>query len=163
MDIFLLIVLIASLAFGWRRKLVRQLISLAGVIGASVLASKYFEWLAGLLQIVIKNPNLALLVSFAIIFLALTWVANLLIWLLRRVAEALPLYWLDSFGGLVLGGLKGVIIIGVFTSLFERFPLGGIGGLIAGSDLTFYFQHFARIILGFTTYTFFPYLEKILY
>ncbi len=163
MDILLVIVMIVSLTFGWRRRLVRQLISFAGSIGAGLVASMYFELLSGLLGVVIKNPNLARIISFVLIFLGVTWLVNLLIWWLRRIAEFLPLYWLDGAGGLLFGGLKGIVIIGLFTSLFERFPLGTIAQSIGGSNLAFYFQHFARIILSFATYTYFPHLDKILY
>jgi membrane protein required for colicin V production len=163
MDILIAIVMLLNLVYGWRRKLIRQLLSLIGTIGASVLAGKYFELVGGALQVVLRNPDLAKISSFLLIFLAVTLIVNLLISFLHRIAELFPLYWLNSMGGLVLGGLKGVIMIGVFLTLFERFPLGKIPGLIDNSALAFYFQHFAQLILAFTTYTYYSNLKKLFY
>ncbi len=120
-DIFLLVIIAITIVLGAVRGFLRQVIGLLAVVLGLVLAIKYYSFGAEVFAF-IRNNNLAQLLGFFLIFLAILcvgWVINILL------AKAIrgPFKSLNRFLGAGLGLIKGVLICGVVVFGFLVFPV----------------------------------------
>ena len=113
LDILLAIPLAWFVYKGWRRGLVREAATLAGVIAGIWTAVHFSQWMAELLNL--KGEN-AVLVAFFISFVG----AMVLAWLLGRSIEGLmkaaKLSLANQISGAVLGMLKALCILSVILN-----------------------------------------------
>ena len=97
-------VLVLSIAWGVWRGLVREVISLAGWVGAFLVANYLAEPLANALPGSIANPDLRVIVAFVAIFVVTLTLATLVALMVSKALKASGLAGLDR----TLGGLFGV-------------------------------------------------------
>ena len=88
----------------------RQLATLLALVGSYWLAGKYSGQLLPYVRNITDNPKIVFFGSFAVLFLILAIVLILAGKVLRRVMEIALLGWFDRFLGLLLGGLKGILV-----------------------------------------------------
>jgi len=141
LDIIIVVGLIVNVIISLKRGLIKELFSVLGIILGIVLASKFYQevnWFSGL----IKNPAIADVISFVLIFLIVVIIVNLIGMLLRKIFKWSALGLLDHLGGFIFGFIKGIMITGIILFLLAKFPL--TSGVINKSPI-------ASAILRFTT------------
>jgi membrane protein required for colicin V production len=108
LDIVIIVSLVGGLIGGLISGLIRSLLSLAGLVLGIYLAGRYYPAVADHLTF-IHSQSGAHIAAFALIFLAVILLFAILGFILRHLASAITLGWLDR----LLGGILGVLIAGV--------------------------------------------------
>ena len=147
-------VLVLSIAWGVWRGLVREVISLAGWVGAFLVANWLAEPLANALPGSISNPDLRVIVAFAAIFVVALTLATLLALMVSKALKASGLAGLDR----TLGGLFGVAR-GLLIAL--AFALGA--GLTSLPQNPIWKQSYSGPMLGRAVAQFEPWLPPALF
>jgi membrane protein required for colicin V production len=90
--------------------LVRQLAAFLALVGSYLLAARYAVQFSPLAGQFVANPRLTFFISFAVIFLVAALLFTLIGKLLRGVMVLTLLGWFDRLLGLVLGGVKALVV-----------------------------------------------------
>jgi membrane protein required for colicin V production len=120
LDIVIIIALIIPIFLGLFVGFIKTVLSLVGMIVGVVLASNFYQGLAGMLTF-ISNRSIANIVAFIIILAAVILVATLVAIFLRAILRATKLGWLDRIAGAVLGFLTGAILISAILAGIVKF------------------------------------------
>ena len=132
------VVIIACMVFlivrGIFRGFVREVGSLAGVILGIWLASLYQPQMTDFLKPFLPSEKFLPLISFALIFLVVLILCNVVGWLLKMLFKKVFLGWADRTLGAVLAVLKGVIITYIAIVLLT-FAVPSKSNIIADSKL----------------------------
>ena len=133
LDIVIIVVLIAPIFLGLKLGLIKAAFSLAGLIIGVVLASNFYDSLAGVMTF-ITNEGIANIVAFAIILVVVLIIAAVLARVLRGFIKFVMLGWIDRLGGAVLGLAMGAILISaVLATIVKYYGTGLItDSLLAG-------------------------------
>ena len=115
LDLAVLGVLVLSTAWGVWRGLVREVISLAGWVGAFLVANWLAEPLANALPGSISNPDLRVIVAFAAVFVVTLTLATLVALMVSKALKATGLAGLDRTLGGVFGVGRGLLIALAFA------------------------------------------------
>jgi membrane protein required for colicin V production len=124
-DIIILILLGLAVALGFKKGLVQEIVGIIGLIVSFFLALKLHPAAAGGLLKMFRNipPHLAPTIGFVIMFLACFGAITLAGWLLSKIIKATPLDLADKVGGMVIGLVKGAVIISILLLLLTFLPL----------------------------------------
>lgn len=122
LDVIIFIIVFASIIYGLIKGALREIFALAGIIVGIIAAAKFFKTFA--LMLPISNPNVALVVSFIIIFLIIAVAINIIGWLILRTMQLLQAGFVDRLLGVILGFIKGTLISGLICLLLTLFPTG---------------------------------------
>jgi len=120
LDIVIAVVLIFPIFTGLKQGLIKAALSLAGLIVGVVLASNFYQQLAGVLGF-IANKDIANVVAFIVILVVVMIIANVAVIFLKATAKAVMLGWVDHLGGAVFGFLMGAIFMGALLAAFVKF------------------------------------------
>ena len=120
LDILIIVTLVVSFIGGLGTGLLRGVMSLAGLIVGIILAGKYYPTVAGWLGF-IPSEDIANVVGFILILSLVMIIAGILGQILKSVASAIMLGWLDRLGGAVLGLFMGFISWSIFLALWAKF------------------------------------------
>lgn len=110
LDIIIITAVVFFLIRGIFRGIVREIGSLAGVVLGIWLANAYHPQLAGLLNGFIPPGNYLPLIAFALIFLVVLVLCNVLGWLFKKFFQKIFLGWVDRILGACLALLKGLVL-----------------------------------------------------
>jgi membrane protein required for colicin V production len=132
LDIVILAVVVVATLVGLKLGIIKAVLSLAGTAVGVILAGRYYADLAGLLTF-ISQPSLAKVAAFAIILVGVMLVAAVLAAMIKWVASAVMLGWLDRLGGAALGLVLGAIFSGAILTIWVKF--GGATGVVHDSAL----------------------------
>ena len=132
LDIVILAVIAVATLMGLRTGIIKAVLSLAGLVIGVALAGRFYLSLSAELTF-ISSPSWAKIVAFAIILIGVMIVARVIANLLKRVASALMLGWVDKVGGAVFGLMLGAILCGAILALWINYL--GIANVIAESGL----------------------------
>lgn len=119
LDIVIILVLAVLAFLGWRRGIIRAVLTLAGLILGVFLAGRFYLPFANWLPI--SSVTGARIVAFIIIFIAVLAVAFVVAFLLRKTIAAIKLGWADGILGALFGFLVGAVICGVLIAFFAHF------------------------------------------
>ncbi len=119
LDIILIVVLALFILSGLIQGLIRTALALAGLIVGILLAGRYYVAFGNWLPI--ANTNIANIVAFAIIFIAVMVAAVLLAFFLRRIISLVMLGWADKLLGALFGLVLGALFCGAALTLLTRF------------------------------------------
>jgi membrane protein required for colicin V production len=108
LDILIVLSLVGGVVGGLISGLIRSLLSFAGLALGIFLAGRLYPTVAGWLTF-IHSQSAANIAAFAFVFLAVVLVFAIVGLILRQIASAVTLGWLDR----LLGGLLGLLISGV--------------------------------------------------
>lgn len=136
--------------------LVRQLVSLAGIILGTWVAIHYADFTAKFLLRVYDFPvYIWKPLSFFIPFIAMLIAANLLATIFQKVLSGIGLGPLNHVAGAVFGGIKFVLIISIALNLFQQLDSSNrvVKSTTKSNSISFY------PVLKVST-TIFPYLQK---
>lgn len=111
-DVGVGIVLLIGTVWSFFRGLIREILSILGMIAAFTLAARGYPYAALLLESMIEQEWLRQTLGFVVIFLATTVVYLGLAWLLHRLLKAVGL----SIPNRLLGGLFGFAKVGVMIA-----------------------------------------------
>ncbi len=119
LDLFIAIPLGYLIYKGWRRGLIFELASLAGIVLGSILAVRFANLVAGWVGLDGKN---ALLIAFFIIFVLVIVLSLVLAKAAENFVKLVHVKLFNNLAGALFGMLKGVCIIGVllyYVSLID--------------------------------------------
>lgn len=112
--------MVLFLASGLWKGLIKQALSLAGVVAGWYLAGRFHGMLSGLLHI--SNENIAALAAFMIILLSAMILSFILIRLLDKIIKEAGL----NLSNRLLGGLAGVLKAGVIVICASLFLVAAL-------------------------------------
>ena len=120
-DWIILILVGIGMVKGLTDGLVRQLVSLAGIILGSWVAIHYADFTAKFLLKIYDFPTYIWKpLSFFIPFIIVLILANLLATIFQKVLSGIGLGPLNHVAGAVFGGIKFVLIISIAINLFQQ-------------------------------------------
>lgn len=125
-DALIAIIVLGFTFFGLRNGLIREGMSLAGIVVGIILATRFGDSIASIFGP--ATSELPSAIIFAIIVVTTSALSYWLGALLRRTAKALFLGWADRLFGAIFGFVKGLLIsslILIILSLFAFFPALG--------------------------------------
>lgn len=134
---------IAGATAGLAREVVTLLALLLGLVVAGLFAGN----LADDVGIVVENRAWAEIVAFALIALAVFGAGQIAAILLKGPSQTLALGRLNHGGGLVLGFLKGALLVQAALILFARYHIPALVDALDGSFLTPFFLDGAPVLL----------------
>ena len=120
LDIIIAVVLIFPIFTGLKQGLIKAALSLAGLIVGVILASNFYQQLAGALGF-IANKDIANVVAFIVVLVVVMIIANVAAALLKATAKVVMLGWVDHLGGAVFGFLMGAMFMGAILAAFVKF------------------------------------------
>lgn len=147
LDILIVVGLALSALAGFKKGLIKAVLTLAGLVVGVVLAGQFYGLLSERLGF-ISNPAVAQVVAFAIIVMVVMMAAAITAVILKRTAEAVMLGWLNRLGGAVFGLVLGAILWSAALVAWVKFM--GPAQLILDSGM-------ANFLLGI-----FPVILKLL-
>ena len=147
-DAAILAVVIGFTFVGFKIGVLRAAIVLGSFIIAAVLASSVAALPASFLEKLIPNPNISYLVGFSLVFLVALVAANVIGGLIYKVVSITPLKWIDSWMGVFLGLLIGIIVVGLVILYLTRSPVSNSDEWLKGSFLTPIVKSITGMIFG---------------
>jgi membrane protein required for colicin V production len=132
-DLALIVIILLSGLLGIYWGIIRQVISLAGVIAGIVVASRYGGEVAIALASFISDTSLAAVAGFVIVLVVVSGIAGVIGTLLHRFAGLLFLGWLDHLAGGVIGVLQGALVGTALVLFATIFPHPGWSSMLAES------------------------------
>lgn len=121
LDIVILVIL-GLLAFrGLTQGLIKSLAGFLGLIVGVMLAGRFHQSLSESLFSFISNPDIANIVAFVAIILAVWLIFVIIGNLLTRLASIVFLGWVNRLGGAVFGLLMGTLLIGGALAAWAKF------------------------------------------
>lgn len=133
-DTVIVVVLLVCGALGIYWGLIRQLLSIAGLVAGVVLASRYGPEVAGWLSSFIQNDQVVQALGFLGVVFAVSSLASLFATLLHRFAGLLFLGWLDHLAGGLLGLLQGALVVAVVVAIAAANPAEAWSGALRESQ-----------------------------
>lgn len=121
LDYFVLLVVVASVASGATKGIIRVIVSVAFTVAGLVLATNSYTYAASLLRIFVA-ARLADLLGFVAVFLLVLVAGSLLSRWLRGGLKRARLGWVDHALGAVFGVLRGWLICSVIYLALTAFP-----------------------------------------
>ncbi|MBI1961076.1 MAG: CvpA family protein [Parcubacteria group bacterium] len=120
-----------STVWGFKKGLIRSVGGLVGLAGSVVIASRYYEpvaeWIAPLIGFD-RNINLARMVAFVALLIAVNYAVSFIVSLAERAYTAVAVLPFMQFGnrllGAALGLLQSSILLGLVLYFAARFPFG---------------------------------------
>jgi uncharacterized membrane protein required for colicin V production len=141
----ILILAIAGFAFtGFWFGLIHMIGSLVGIVAASIISGKYFEFIAEKLSFLFGgNENLGRVITFIVIFVLVTRLVGAIFWLINKLFDLISIIpFLKTFnriGGALLGLVEGVVLTSLSLFLLVRYPLGtSVNNALANSRVVDY-------------------------
>ena len=132
LDIVILAVIGVATFMGLRTGIIKAVLSLVGLIVGVTLAGRYYIRFSAELTF-ISSPEWAKVVAFIIIVAAVMIVARVIAGVLKKIASALMLGWVDKIGGGVFGLVLGATSCGALLALWVSYL--GIADAITNSGL----------------------------
>ena len=120
-DYFILTVLIVSSIYGVYRGLIKEILSLTGLVLSFYLASNFDNSLANLVPIENKSDFL-IISAFILIFVSTLILTSLLIKIVSKVLKFAGLSILNRFFGFIFGMARGLVVVLVILYLNQLIP-----------------------------------------
>ena len=116
-DIILGAVIIGCIVLGAMKGGIREIFGIVGVIMGIVIGTKLYTHLALILPI--SNPTVAKVVSFIIIFSVISLAMYFIGFLIYSLMHLLKVGVIDRLLGLILGAIKGSLLVGLICLLLS--------------------------------------------
>lgn len=134
---------------GLRQGLVRQVLGLAGLVAAVVLAFQYYEKVGTfLLDYFVVSRAVANILGFAAVCVGVGLAVTIAEWIWGRLVRYTPVSWLDAVGGALFGLVKGAVIVAVVILVLYALPVKGLREIIDSSSVAREFLDASPIIYG---------------
>lgn len=143
-------VILATLAWftyaAFNAGLIREVVTIIGVLFAVVLAGLFYTELAKDIDVAVKDEETSRIIAFAVIFGATILASQLLALFLRQAASLLFLGLFDSIGGALIGLTKGLIFVEIALIFAITFQSLHLYDDIDGSTLAPLFLDFVPVL-----------------
>ena len=123
LDYFVLIVVVASVASGATRGLIKGIISVSSAVAGLVLAAQLYPYAAGLLSGFVSTSRAANLLGFVAVFLTVLVGGSLLARWVRGGLKRARVGWADHILGAAFGLVRGWLICSVIYLALTAFPV----------------------------------------
>ena len=123
LDFLFSIIILVSIFFALTKGLVREIVSLAALIGGFILAVLYYPVPAARLIEFSRTDSIANLFGFMIIFVGCLLAGAIISFVINRFLKAASIKWVDRLLGGVFGLLRGWAICSVMVIAIVAFPL----------------------------------------
>lgn len=140
-----------SIVLALTKGLMREIVSLAALIGGFFLAVMYYPAAAGLFREFSRTDSVANFLGFLLIFLGCLLLGAVIAFLVNRFIKATSLKWVDRLLGGVFGLLRGWAICSIIALGLIAFPVKE--GLMARSVLAPFMLAGARAAVLMTPQT----------
>jgi len=120
LDIIIIVALVIPAFIGLKQGIIKAVLSLAGLIIGVILAGNFYQPLSKRLAF-IPNEDVANVVAFILILVAVMAIAVVLARLLKFAVSAVMLGWVDHVGGAVFGFLTGAIVWSALLAIWVKF------------------------------------------
>jgi membrane protein required for colicin V production len=135
LDTLLVVVLVVSAGLGLYWGLIRQLLSVVGLIAGIVLATRYSGRVADALSSFISNDMATQVLGFLFVLISVSAAASLLATILRRSVGLLFLGWADHLLGGLLGLFQGALACTVILMVVALAPTERFASALADSRI----------------------------
>lgn len=144
-DIAVLTIFLAFFLRGVWIGCMRQLGAVLALVGGYYMAGQYADAILPWTERLVDSPRLTFLVSFGLIFLVAAILFTLIGKILQRFMHISLLGWLDRLGGLVVGGVKAMVVASLLY-MFLASTLSTTNDLLRKSQTSPYLQQGANIL-----------------
>lgn len=136
LDVIILVILCAGALQGLRRGLVRQLLDVAGMIAAMVLAYRMYPQVGGAVSgwFHLSQP-LANIVGFALVLVAIGLAVGTIGSMISGMLKMTGLGWADQLGGAGVGLVKSFLLIALLLMLLVSLPIEPVAQTLRQSEL----------------------------
>ncbi len=143
-----IVLTVAWFAFNaFRAGLIREVVTLGGLVLGIVLAGLYYDSLAQEVLLFVDNEVAARALGFVLLLGSVFLMGQLLAFLLRGMASLLMLGWADQLLGLAFGVAKGLLLVQALLVLFVTYPQLGLDRAVDESALGRHFLDAAPPLL----------------
>jgi membrane protein required for colicin V production len=126
LDVFILLMVLVFAIQGYRNGIVREVLTIVGVIFAVFIAFQYMNELAEMLMPYFDQPeDVITLISGLIMFTATFVLVLTIAFLIRKFLELIKLNIINRIFGSIFGGLKSAIAVSAILLLFAGFGIPG--------------------------------------
>jgi membrane protein required for colicin V production len=152
-DIAILSTLAASTLTGLFWGLIRQVMSVAGLVGGIYFAGKFYEGLAEVLHPgegggLVADPNWAKIIAFGAIVIGVSLLAGVVGSVLRLVTNLLLLGWLDHLLGGVMGLINSLLLVSALLAVATVFPVPNVSQAVKDSQVAHMVGTFTPLVLN---------------
>ena len=144
LDILFLVLLFIPAFMGFRKGLIKAVLSLVGLIIGVLIASNLYEPVSGMFGF-FNNENAAKIVAFLLILTLVLVAAFFLARLLKSILSITMMGWVDNVGGAFLGFLTGFIFLSAILATWVK--LFG-SGMVTDSFIAQVMLDYFPLILG---------------
>jgi len=123
LDVIFAIIFLVSIIFALLKGLVREIISLAALIGGFLLAVFFYHIPANMFKELSKTDTIANLLGFSVIFFGCILIGAVASYLVNRFIKAASLKWMDRLLGGIFGLLRGWAIASILVVALIAFPI----------------------------------------
>ncbi|NUM25477.1 MAG: CvpA family protein [Candidatus Buchananbacteria bacterium] len=141
LDLVLILVIFAFVAFGFALGLVQSIGALVGVVAGTWLAGMYYEPVAGWLEIILLgNAVAARVIAFILLFTIVNRLVGLAFWLVNKIFNLISIIPFAKSFNRILGALFGLIeaVLAIGTIVYFTVQLAPIDWwqtAVAGSQV----------------------------
>ncbi len=125
-DVVIVCILFGFTLFGLWAGLIQSVGSIVGTIAGAYIAGHYFQPIAA--WVITRSDwseNIARIVVFFLLFVVITRVVGAIFWFAQKFLRLIPFGRLvNRISGAILGLIEGLILLGLFVYLVQKFPLG---------------------------------------
>ncbi|MDP6569886.1 MAG: CvpA family protein [Candidatus Marinimicrobia bacterium] len=108
---------------GLRHGFIEEMARLISLIGGFILASKFHQQLLPILQPYFSEGSVRVTVAYLLVFVASAVTITIIAKILQKFIELVLLGWLNRVLGLLLGMLKGFLIVSLLIFIIQAIPL----------------------------------------
>ncbi len=150
-DLVLLLILFGFIWFDFWLGLIYAVGSLVGVVAASVLASRWYEFVATKLSFIFgTHADLGKIICFVVLYIVIWRLVVFIFSLINKTFNILTfipfLKSINRLAGAALGFLEGALILGLVLFFLSNFPIGWLVDLINQSAVAQFLIKIAKIL-----------------
>jgi membrane protein required for colicin V production len=127
-DWIFLFILVTSLIVGLTRGIVREVVSLLGLVASFILSRAYADEAGELLASIIGFERAHYAVGFAVVFIVVMLTTALIVWILGKLINAVGLKLLDRFLGGLFGLFRGLVFLVAIAFFVNQTPMSKFDG-----------------------------------
>lgn len=153
-DIAIVAVVLSSTLMGLFWGLIRQIVSIVGLVGGIWLAGRFYQPVAEFLHGkdgggLVADANWAKIIAFGLVVIGFSLVVGAAGSVLRFAANLLFLGWLDHLLGAVLGLLNSLLLVMALLAVATVFPVPNVSQAIKDSVVAGWLANFVPVVLAF--------------
>jgi membrane protein required for colicin V production len=152
-DIAILVIVASSTLMGVFWGLIRQVVSVVGLVGGIFFAGRLYQPIADFLHPeggggLVADPNWARIIAFGVVAIGFSLVLGIAGSALRLVANLLFLGWLDHLLGALLGLATSLALVMALLVVATVFPVPNLSDAIKASVVAHWLGGFVPLILA---------------